>query len=265
MKLAPLLAGLLDLCGAPSARGAVTAGVVGDRLTVRAENASLHDILQAVASAGHFALHLNSPLSDRLSLQIDRRPLRDSLEELLRNQNMLIRYARDGATLRVEEVFVLGPARETARTRDAGADRMAESSPPPASSEQILVALATAPNVAPAERIGAALALGGTDEAARGRDVLADMARSNDDPAVRQQALAALADLSPMPLEELVGAALQDPAPSVRHLALTLVSDLAQADPRAKEVIAQAAAQEQDAELQPMARALLEGARGDQS
>ncbi len=265
MKLAPLCVSLLVLFGAESALGAVTAEVAGDRLTVRAENASLHDILQAVARAGHFALHLATPLSNRLSLQIEHQPLRESLEGLLRDQNMLIRYARDGATFRVEEVFVLGPGSQTAGKRGAASDRTAESSPPPASSEQILVELAMSPSVAPAERIGAALALAGTDQAERGRDVIADVARSNDDPAVRQQALAALAELSPMPLEEIAGAALHDPAPSVRRLALTLLSDMAQPDPRAKEVIEQAASQDQDAELQHMARALLEGARGDKS
>ncbi len=107
MRLAPLFAGLLVLSGTGTALGAVAVQVAGDRLTVRAEDASLQDILQAVAAAGHFPLHLDTSLTDPITVEIAQRPLLEVLVWLLREQSMLIRYTRDGDGVRVEDVRVV--------------------------------------------------------------------------------------------------------------------------------------------------------------
>ncbi len=73
MKLAPLPAGLLVLFGADTTFGAAPVQAAGDCLAVGLKYVSLHDILQAAASAGHFALHFDTSLSDRITVQLDQR------------------------------------------------------------------------------------------------------------------------------------------------------------------------------------------------
>ncbi len=253
--LLALLAGLL-LFGTESACGAVTVQVESDRVSVQAEAASLAEILQAVGAAGHFALRLDTPLPDPVSLQIEHQPLREVLEALLRDQNTVFRYARDGTAARLEEVWVLVGASPASRTGEA-----AGPSDLRPSEEQMLVQVATSPDGKPAERIGAAIALADTDAAGRGDAILGDLLRTSDDPQVRQETLAALAALPTVPLETLAAAALHDPAPAVRELALALVSALAPDDPRAQEVLQQAALLESEASLQQLAQELAEASQ----
>ena len=259
--LAPWVLGGLLVFSLGTVEGAVQVRMTGERLTVRAMNTPFRDVLQAVATAGQFSLQLDAPFSDPVTIQIEQQPLLDGLELLLRDQSSLIQYTREGGQVRVLEVIVLAQSPSPERARAAGLGVAADPGALPVSAVEILTKLATSAEAVPAERIGAALALAEGGDTTTGREVIADLLHRHEEPDVRQEALVALTGLAAMPLAPVEAAAMYDPEPSVRSLALALLSEVAKTDPRAAETLGQAALQDADAGTRQMAQALLEASR----
>ncbi len=271
MRLAIRLVGLLLLCSLGAAEAAIQVQVDGDRLTLRAENAPLRDLLQAIATAGRFSLHLEAPLADQITLRLEQQPLMDVLEELLREQSSLIRYTKERGRLRIEEVQVLAPSLPLGGAQGIGRTHLADPGRVAAAAEQTPLAEASAQQQGSlaGDRIAEALALaeGGQDET--GRQVLIDLARTHEEPEVRQEALAVLTGFEATPLEPFASAATADKDESVRLLALAHVAEMARTEPGAQSVLREIAergvvSQIREDELDPrlIAAALLEDLKG---
>jgi len=233
------LAGLLLLSSLAVADAAVQVQVDGDRLTLRAENAPLQDILRAVATAGQFSLRIEGPLADQITVQFERQSFLEVLETLLRAQSMLIRYTREQGRLRIEEVQVLAPSPPSGGSQavalgapvnpNTPATAVGETSPIEAKPQE--------QGTTPGDRIVEALALAEGGQPETGQQVLIDLARSHEEPEVRQEALAALISLEAAPLEPFASAALRDKDESVRLMALALVGEMARTEPAARRVL----------------------------
>ncbi len=259
MKLAVWLAGLLLLVSMGVAEATVQVELDGDRLTIKAENASLRDILQAVAKAGQFPLRLEAPLTEKLTVQIDRKPVLEALDSLLEDQSNLIRYTRKPDGVRVEEVLVFAPSPSADRTARA---RREEVSAPGASAVPAGEAPASTGAAAEASRpkkLVTALDLLTGDQAETGRSMLVDLMKTDEDPGVRQQALFALGSAPTIPLPEVAKAAVADEDPSVRLVALKILADKAQDDPSAQSVFRQISQNDKDEQVRQVATALLGG------
>jgi hypothetical protein len=113
-----------------------------------------------------------------------------------------------------------------------------------------------------AERIGAALAFADTTQAETGQATLVDLLRTNEEPAIREQALAALPTFGPVPLDPVATAAQTDQDPSVRVLALALLGEMAQTESAARSVLREVAATSDDPDSRELAAALLEAGQG---
>lgn len=263
MRLGVWLTGLLLLWGQGIAEAALQVRVDGDRLTLRAEQAPLREILQAIADVAHISLRLNAPLADPITVQFTQRPLLEALDWLLRDQSMLIRYTRERGAVRVEEVQVLASSPPSGRggtmlpAKDAG---VAE---PPAPEAEAPPEITLSPDASPTERIEAAFVLAQDGQAETGQAILVDLLRTNEKAAVREEALMALTALATVPLEPVATAALTDPEPSVRLQAIARLGDMAKAEPGAREALERAAQQEQEEDLRETARAILEDLPSD--
>jgi hypothetical protein len=273
------LAGLLLLSSLAVAEAAIQVQVDGDRLTLRAENAPLQDILKTLADAGQFSLRLDAPLTDPISVQFEQRPLLDVLDALLGEQSMLIRYTREQGRLRVEEVQVLAPSPPSGDSQAVALGTPVNPSIPVAVTGPSIPAAVTgempASEAGPQEqgptagdRIAEALALAEIGQPETGRQVLIDLVRTHEEPEVRQEALAVLTGLEAAPLEPFASAALEDKDVSVRLLALALVGERAQTEPAAQGVLRYIAergavlqVREDDVDLRLIAGALLEDLR----
>jgi HEAT repeat protein len=280
VRLAVWLGGFLLLSSIGVAEAAVQVELDGNRLTVRAENTPLQDILQAVADAGHIALRLEAPLADKLSVQIDQKPVLDALDSLLQDQSSLIRYTRNPDGVRVEEVQVFAPSppagrkaptSSTSNTSDSfntfitpwaalsgfGNVSASGASGPPGGD---VPAAARAPSEAsPPGKLATALDLLTGDQAETGRAMLVDLLKTDEDPNVRQSALFALGSAPTIPLQEVAKAAIADEDPSVRLVALKVLTDKAQADPTTRGILQQISQKDNDAQVRSAATALLGG------
>ncbi len=264
------LASLLLLCNLGAAEAAIQVQVEGDRLTLRAENAPLQDILKTVADAGQFSLRLDAPLTDPISVQFEQRPLLDVLDALLGEQSMLIRYTREQGRLRVEEVQVLAPSPPSGGSQAVALGTPVNPSMPVAVTGEMPASEARPQEQGPTagDRIAEALALAEIGQPETGRQVLIDLVRTHEEPEVRQEALAVLTGLEAAPLEPFASAALGDKDESVRILALALVGEMARTDPAAQGVLRHIAergvvmsVREDGVDLRLIAGALLEDLR----
>jgi len=234
------LAGLLLLSSLAVADAAVQVQVDGDRLTLRAENAPLQDILRAVATAGQFSLRIEGPLADQITVQFERQSFLEVLEALLRAQSMLIRYTREQGRLRIEEVQVLAPSPASGGSQAVALGAPVNPNTPAAAAVGETSPIEAKPQeqgTTPGDRIVEALALAEGGQPETGQQVLIDLARTHEEPEVRQEALAALISLEAAPLEPFASAALRDKDESVRLMALALVGEMARTEPAARRVL----------------------------
>jgi len=245
MKLAVWLAGLPLLVSMGVVEAGVQVELDGDRLTLSAQNAPLQEVLQGVAAAARFSLRLEAPLTQPITVEFTQRPILDSLNWLLRDQSMLIRYARVRGAVQVEDVQVIAPSAPPGRMEQA---RLGDASTP-----------AVPPETAPNERIATAFALVEGGQAETGRDVLVDLIYAHEDPAVRGEAMAALTQFEEVPLAPIATAALADEEPSVRLLALVLLADRAQPEEVARGILQDAASRDSDPDVRLAAMAMLGG------
>jgi len=243
MKLAVWLAGLQLLVSMGLVEAGVQVELDGDRLTLSAQNAPLQEVLQGVAAAAHFSLRLEAPLTQPITVEFTQRPLLDSLNWLLRDQSMLIRYTRAPGGVRVEDVQVIAPSTPPGRMEQV---RLEDASTP-----------AVPPETAPNERIATAFALVEGGQAEMGRDVLVDLIYAHEDPAVREVAMAALRQFEEVPLKPVATAALTDVEPSVRVLALALLADNAKPEGVARGILKKVASEDGDPDVRLVATALL--------
>jgi HEAT repeat protein len=89
--------------------------------------------------------------------------------------------------------------------------------------------------------------------------MLVDLLKTDEDPNVRQSALFALGSAPTIPLQEVAKAAIADEDPSVRLVALKVLTDKAQADPTTRGILQQISQKDNDAQVRSAATALLGG------
>ncbi len=261
MKRIVWLAGLLLLVGLSAAEAAIQVEVEGDRVTLKAENAPLQEILQTIAAAGKFSLYLEVPLTEQLTVQIEHQPLLDALGLLLHDYSILIQYTQDKDRVLDVEVLASAASPPPRGAEAAAPGEAADVGETLREAEQVLVTLVASPEIAPTERIGAALALAAEGQAGTGQAALDDLLRTHQEPAVREQALAALASLPTVPIGAVASAALNDSEPAIRRLAVALLGAMAESSPQAGDIVRQVALLDGDGELRDTARALLEPAQ----
>ncbi len=259
MKFAVWLAGLLLFAGISLAEAALQVELDGDRLTVKAENTPLRDILQAVADAGHFSLRLEAPFADKLTVQIDQKPVLDALDSLLQDQSSLIRYTRKPDGVRVEEVQVFAPSPSADRAARAALGNVSTPSASVALAGEAPAAADVAAEASRPQKLVNALDLLTGDQAETGRAMLVDLLKTDEDPNVRQNALFALSSAPTIPLSEVAKAATADEDPSVRVVALTVLANRAQDDPRTQGIFQQISQNDDDEQVRQLATAFLGG------
>jgi len=237
------------------AEGRAVVRVEGDRLTVKLIQVPLRDVLLAIAQQSGLRIFLDPALDDRLSLAFSNLPLEVGLRRLLGDRSALFLYTSPGEEggLKLEEVRVY-------------ASRQAELLQPEPSSvggddvAQSLREMLTDPE--PAQRIAAALALAEGKQAGVALGVLLDLLNTQKEPSIREEVLAVLQVFDTVPVEPIAKVALSDKRPSLRLQALTLLGRTAEADPRAKGILRQAARGDRDETVREVAQALLDSLEG---
>lgn len=234
--------------------GQAVVKVEGDRLTVKLVQAPLRDVLQEIAQQSGLRILLDPAINGRLSLAFSSLPLEAGLRRLLGDRSVLFLYTSPGEEggVKLEEVWVY-------------ASRQAEPlqhEPPSVGGGDVAQPLREMlMDPEPAQRIAAALALAEGEQAGVALGVLLDLLNQKE-PSLREEALAALQAFDAVPVEPIARVALSDKKPSLRLQALTLLGQMAEADPKAREVLRQAAREDRDEAVREGAQALLDSLEG---
>lgn len=239
-------------CLAQGAEGWAVVEVEGTRLTVTLDQVPLQEALREIARQTGLRILVNSALDDRLSLAFDNLSVEEGLRRLIRGHSVLFLYTPAGE-LREVWVYASQPADLLPSMPSPAAVTAPEEAPafPP-----------TLTDPEPAQRLAAALALTGTEEAEAALGVVLDLLTPHTDPEIRERALGILTFFKDMPVDHIAQVALLDPEPSLRLEAVQLLGQQAEHDPAAHTALRQVAKAALDETVREHAQALLHGLEG---
>lgn len=207
-------------------------------LSIDARAVRLDAVLVGVASKAGFALELDEPLRELVTIRLENAPLRKGIERLLRGRSFVLRYAPpqglSDATANRLWVFAGGtvvaslpaaengdsPQPEPARTRLDGVAALAEG-------DTRAFAAALAPDIADeslAVRLEAVYALGEIGDP--GSLALLELALADSDVRVRSEAIDALVEVGGEASAKALAIVLADPEPGLREDAVYALGEL---------------------------------------
>ncbi len=222
-----MLAGLADaqetLFGLQStqcaSQSSVHVNVTDDLVTVKACDVTIRDVLHEIAQKSALVVVLHDPPGERITLDIERVPLTDALDRILRHQSFALRYADPaGSSTESSKLWVFSD----------GTDDAAE----PAAVEilgRANVDVSSLSNALADDNAKTRLHAISTLSTAyndHGAAALAAAALSDGDVAVREEAVYVLSEIGGEAGTQLIGQALMDPDSRVREAAVEAFADM---------------------------------------
>ena len=192
--------------------GRLAISVDGGLLTVRALDVSLRDLLEAITLESGLAADLRGPLDERVTLELERLPMRQALRRILENRNFVLRYrGPSSAAGPAGELWVVASgSRGAPLPEPVAAYKILTHDWPGLASDDAGTRLATVSELA---------AAGDASE------TLAAVALYDADAAVREEAVYGLGTAVGEPGVPMLERALTDPAPRVRRAAVDALAD----------------------------------------
>ncbi len=188
-------AALPPLVQAAKPHQAIHVRVMGERLTIRAADATLGAVLGEISRQTGLMVRSTPDVDQRVTVAIDALPLRDALAQLLHQHNYLLRYNSPGAQQSTLWIFSPGTAQVTSAPKSLSSGLSA---------------------------VAAAADAGGDNAIAN----LTAMALQDPDHRVRAEAVQALAETNADSLIAPLQQALLDPAYQVRAAAIEALAEL---------------------------------------
>jgi len=239
---------------------AVSVSLDGGRLSLDARDASLTQILDAIADRTGLRVRLDQPAESQLDNELITVSFRDlPVEEALRR----LLHGRDFVLVsnsgRAAEARVYGHSDQRSAAPPPAASP--SSAPPAPATDGTSVAslrhqALTDPDPSARARALEGLAANPDDKAAR--DAVLEMLNRESNAGLLQRALDIVGRDATLPLDPLVRLALANPSAEVRIKALTQLASHVARDPRARQTLEIAAAEDATPDVRDAARSLLQ-------
>lgn len=184
----------------------------GDRVTVRAQNVTVGELIDKIVQQSHLKLVAHDALEERVTIELDHVRLPEALGRILRHQNFALQYRGRTNNAMRGKLWIFSTS-------------VTEPGPPPDDlSDNFESFVADVRSADPIRRREAVEALGasGTDEAVEPLT----LALADDDPDVRIHAVSALANVGTDNAVAAMGAALNDWDTAVREEAVDALGDV---------------------------------------
>jgi hypothetical protein len=209
--------------------------IVDEIVTVKALDGAVKDLLEEIARQCDLVIDLHGPLDERVTIEIERLPLPQALDRILRGRNFVLRYfdpSSDPATAANAYpnklwIFSKGPGNHNAPPENGDAAFTREgvegARAQEANASLVRLSLALADDEAKVRLEAVSeLASIGSDQAAAALAA----ALSDSDPSVREEAVCGLGEIGDETDLEILEQALMDPDLRVREAAVEAVTDI---------------------------------------
>lgn len=265
MRRALAAMALACLAAAPAAyaQEPVALTIADGRLSLDAHDASLQGILDEIGDRTGLRVRMDDTgeaqvAGETVTMTLDSVPVEDALRRLLRGKDFVLVYSPS----RLSEARVYGRSPERPGSEPAPAASVPSA---PAGVPENRQAVAQLRNQAlsspdPAARAQALEGLAANADQRAVRDTLIEVLEHETNPGLLQRALDIVGADRTMPLEPVLKLAVGNPAPEVRIKALTALVEQVSRDPRARQALEVAAADDAAPAVRDAAKALLQRA-----